>query len=162
MGGSVFGGGVVPLSRDASFHLTPYAGIEYAHAKVDAFTETGSAAALRVDGFDQDSLRVKLGTGVNWMVPTGADFSLRLSLELAYAYELMDAEVELRGRFAGDSSGNGFTARVASLPEHSIQVGPAAEIGFDENTSLRLSYLLEHDLKEQVSHRVNATLRVRF
>ncbi|MDR2429748.1 MAG: autotransporter-associated beta strand repeat-containing protein [Puniceicoccales bacterium] len=160
IGGSLFGGGILSLSRE--FHLTPFAGIEYAHAKVDAFIETGSAAALRVGGFDQDSLRAKLGTGLNWQVPTGADFSLRLSLELAYAYELMDSKVAIRGRFAGDSSGNGFSAKVASLPEHSLQVGPAAEIGFDENTSLRLSYLLEHDLKEQVAHRVNATLRVRF
>ncbi|MDR2982555.1 MAG: autotransporter domain-containing protein, partial [Puniceicoccales bacterium] len=160
-GANVYLGTILPVSKNV--HFTPYVGLEYVRADVDGFTETGTDAALRIDSFTQDSLRAKIGTGVNWIVPTGNDFSLRLALDLAYAYEILDTEADITGRYANDISGaRPFKVNAASTPENSIMAGPIAEFGFDGNKSISLSYSLEYDLEDQYIHHLNATFRMRF
>ena len=159
-GVSAYFGGI--LNLDDRIHLTPFAGFEFVHSRMDGFDESGAEAALRVDSFTQDSLRAKVGMGFNWVVPTDADFTLRVGFEAAYAYELMDSDAEITARFAGDNSGRKFTIQAAATPEHSIQAGPFVEIGLDENMSIRAAYSLEYAFGTQQVHHANATFRWRF
>ncbi|MDR2981222.1 MAG: autotransporter domain-containing protein, partial [Puniceicoccales bacterium] len=159
-GANLYLGTIVPLSQQ--FSLTPYAGIEYVRTDVDAFTEKGTQSALHLDAFTQDSLRAKIGTGINWQVPTGADFSLRVGLNVAFAHELLDDEVDMEARFANDYSGNKYKVSAAASPENLMQLGPMIEFGFDENKSLSLGYTLEYDFEDQTAHHLNATFRMRF
>ncbi|MDR2844731.1 MAG: autotransporter domain-containing protein, partial [Puniceicoccales bacterium] len=155
-GGSVYTGGIVPLSD--TLHLTPYVGFEYVYANVDGVRQT----VVDVSKFDQDSLRVKIGTGLSWLVPTQADFSVRVSFDVSFAHELLDTDAALNARFAGDPTGRKFRVDAAALPENSLQVGPAVEFGFDNNKSVQFGYRLEHDLKNQTTHHLNASFRMRF
>ncbi|MDR2981659.1 MAG: autotransporter-associated beta strand repeat-containing protein [Puniceicoccales bacterium] len=159
-GANIYLGTIVPLSQQ--FSLTPYAGIEYVRTDVDAFTEKGTQSALHLDAFTQDSLRAKIGTGINWQVPTGADFTLRVGLNAAFAHELLDDEVDMEARFANDYSGNKYKVSAVASPENLVQVGPMIEFGFDENKSLTLGYTLEYDFEDQTAHHLNATFRMRF
>ncbi|MDR2429717.1 MAG: autotransporter-associated beta strand repeat-containing protein [Puniceicoccales bacterium] len=159
-GVSAYFGGILKL--DDRVHFTPFAGFEFVHTRMGSFTESGSDSALRVDAFTQDSLRAKVGTGFNWVVPTNADFTLRVGFETAYAYELLDAEAEITARFARDNSGRKFTIQAAAIPEHTIQAGPFVELGLEANMSVRAAYSLEYAFGAQTSHHVNATFRWRF
>jgi autotransporter-associated beta strand protein len=159
-GANLYLGTIVPLSKQ--FSLTPYAGIEYVRTDVDAFTEKGTQSALHLDSFTQDSLRAKIGTGINWQVPTEANFTLRVGLSAAYAYELLDDEVDMEARFANDYSGNKYKVSAAASPENLMQIGPVIEFGFDENKSLTLGYTFEYDFEDQTAHHLNATFRMRF
>jgi outer membrane autotransporter protein len=168
--GHDFGAGVFLSSSvgvTESVSLTPYGGFEYDYARVDAFTEkaghgASDALALRVDSFDQESLRFKIGTGLNWLLPVQQLRTLRLGMDLAYAYEFLETDVELGGRFALDSSGRSFRVEVPAQSRHIIQVGPTVDIGFTDRMNLQFGYRFESNFEHQTSHHINATFRVRF
>jgi uncharacterized protein with beta-barrel porin domain len=163
LGGAIYGGGVLPLTK--ALHFTPYLGLEYAYAEVDDFSERGgsNAAALRVNGFEQSSLRLKVGTGLSWLLPSKLTRTLRLSLDVSYARELLDSDVDITARFARDNrAGTGFSVRAPSTPENSVQIGPSVEFGFTDRMTLQFSYRLEHDLKKESAHHLNAAFRMRF
>jgi autotransporter-associated beta strand protein len=161
-GASALFGGVISFSDDASFYITPYTGLEYAYAHVDAFTETDSAAALQVDGFKQESLRYKLGAGLSWFQRSNLFASVRWSLNLSYAYEFLGNDLTLNSRFAADTSGRSFRARTASYGEHVIQAGPSVDVAFTERVSVQIGYQFETDMESQSGHHFNATFRMRF
>ncbi|MDR1498593.1 MAG: autotransporter-associated beta strand repeat-containing protein [Puniceicoccales bacterium] len=146
----------------SSFHITPYTGFEYTYAHVESFTETGSVAALSVDGFKQESLRYKLGTGISWFQPSDFFASVRWSLNLAYAYELLGNDIALNSRFASDTSGRSFRTQTAAYGEHVVQAGPSLDLALTEHASVQLSYRFESDLDSQTAHNFNASFRLRF
>jgi autotransporter-associated beta strand protein len=150
-----------------SLWFTPRAGLEYVYSDVDDFTETGSAAALAVGGFDQDSLRFKIGTGAVWEAYRDTTFSVRVSLDLEYALEVFDPDAEIDVRFAAARSGAGggtrsYRVSSAALADNSVLIGPGVEIGLGPRASLQFSYRFETDLANQTGHHLNAAFRVRF
>jgi hypothetical protein len=164
-GASVSLGGAFGLSKALS--ITPYGAFEYEAARVNAFTETGKSgfandAALHLDAFKQESLRAKIGTGVNWLVPVQQLRTFRLNLDVAYAYELLDTELDINGRFAADASGRAFKLLVPEQSRHILQLGPSVDIGFNDHVNFQLGYRFESNFEHQLSHHVNATFRVRF
>jgi autotransporter-associated beta strand protein len=164
-GATASAGGVFTLPG-LPVHVTPYAGLEYAIASVDGFTEraTGAAndAALRIEQFEHDSLRAKLGFGVSWIVPTYADFNLRLGFNAAYHRELLDTKVPMRGAFAADHSGARFKVDAPGIFQDFVQAGPTVDVDFLENMSFRANYNYGTDLRGGETHSVNATFTVRF
>ena len=160
LGGNAYVGGVFAF-KSSAFAMTPYAGLEYAYAQVDGFTEKGSIAAMRVDGFSQDSLRARLGVGFNWTMYQEGSSMIRFSFDLAYARELLDLETGISARFAGDSTGR-FKLAAATLTRDSVQAGPSVDVGIDETKSLNFSYRYETDFGNQSAHHLNASFRMRF
>jgi outer membrane autotransporter protein len=160
-GASALFGGVISFDKSA-FYITPYTGLEYAYAHVEAFSETGSAAALYVDGFKQESLRYKLGTGLSLFQPSDLFASVRWSLNLSYAYEFLGNDLTLHSRFAADTSGRSFRARTAAYGAHVIQAGPSVDVALTERMSVQIGYQFETDMDSQSGHHFNATFRMRF
>ena len=158
--GSAFG-----LTKGLS--LTPYVEAEYNSTHVNAFTEKAghgytNAAALHLDRFSQESLRAKIGTGINWLVPVRQLRTFRVSLDVAYAYELLDTDLDLDGRFATDFSGRSFSISVPEQSRHILQLGPTVDVGLTERMNFQLGYRFESNFEHQTSHHLNATFRVRF
>jgi autotransporter-associated beta strand protein len=176
-GASVLLGGAVGIAKDLVY-ATPYAGFEYDYARVDGFTEKGgtfdaagnggagawlnNGSALAVGGFNQESLRFKVGTGVSWFVPVKLVRTVRASLDFAYAYEFLDTETAITGRFATDYSGRGFRVAAPALSRHTAQIAPSVDIGFTEKLNLQFGYRFESDFDHQTSHHISATFRLRF
>ena len=153
----------VPNGSDRPrFHLTPYAGVEYAIATVDSFTESGHDAALKLYSFNQDSLRAKIGTGFNWQVPTYADFALRIGIGVSYTRELLDTEASIRARLAADSSGNSFRTNAPATAQDFVQIGPVVDVDFLDNMTFQFNYQFGSDLRRQQVHQINAAFRIRF
>ncbi|MDR2513523.1 MAG: autotransporter-associated beta strand repeat-containing protein [Puniceicoccales bacterium] len=167
LGASAYVTGIIPLPGEmAKFvHFTPYAGLEFVSASVDSFTETSSeqsTSALAVDSFTQNSLRAKIGTSLNWVIPTNAGIAWRLGLEAAYAHELLDAKVDLKARFANDTSREKFKAVAAATAEQSLLIGPSVELTIGEYQSVQFGYTLEYSFGDQTIHHINASYRIRF
>jgi outer membrane autotransporter protein len=150
------------LSVNEWIHFTPYAGFEFVHTTVDAYTEDGSIAALRVQEVTQDSLLLKIGTGLNWVKPLSKKVVARFTFDAALAVEMLDSDARITAAFANDNSGNRFRFEAPARPERTLQVGPAVELSIGYNQSLSLGYTYEADFNNYTNHHVNATYRLRF
>jgi autotransporter-associated beta strand protein len=160
LGVAAYVGTIIPVTQRV--HFTPFAGFEYVHASVDAFTETGSLAALSLQEITQNSLQVKFGTNLNWVSQLSNFVVMRLALEVAYAVQLVDSETGITGQFANDTTRNRFNVDAPATPERSLQVGPAVEFSLGTNHSLRFNYTYEADFGAHTVHHLNATYRIRF
>jgi len=160
---------------------TPYFGVEYSYATVDGFSadstkligshiEDGervndygrSGFDLRTSSFSRDSLRFKVGGGLNWQPRTTLAAKLRLTLDAAYFYEVLDHDARIRGRFVNETADDSFTVRSRVLSEHTVQIGPSVEIGLNRWATLQFGYRLEADFDKQFGHHFNASFRARF
>lgn len=144
------------------FALTPFVGIEYVHSEADAFSESGSGLALRVTELKQDSLLLRIGTGVNWIKPLAGDVAMRATLTAAFAAELGDDSARLTGRFDSDHSGNSFRYSPRATPEHTFQVSPSIEFSVGFSQTFSLGYTLDTDFNAYTSHGLSASYRLRF
>ena len=150
-------GTLVVLTKD--LHLTPYVGIAYTHHEFDGFTEKNNAAALKVDSWSQDSLRAKIGTGLNYFVPF-EDWKLRFGLDINYAQELLDTDSDLDARFA--SGGSKFRTTANALPDGAIGVTPSLGIQITEYVSADIGYTYEVGTDSRSYQSVNFAVRTRF
>ncbi|MDR2512518.1 MAG: autotransporter domain-containing protein [Puniceicoccales bacterium] len=167
-GAAVYMGGALPLTRTSSLNLTPYVGLEYVHVATDRFTEHGTdglspgvGAAYVVDSFAQDSLRAKIGTALTWVGAKGGSFDTRLSLNFAYARELLDTDVGIGARFARATHGNSFKVDARATPADVLQIGPSAEFARGD-ASISFGYNFETSFDGETAHQLNATFRLRF
>jgi len=170
-GGSLFGG--FALSFNNRVHLTPYAGLEYVSAHIEKFssplyaaTGVGAGGETVVIGWDydsitQDSLRGRVGFGLNWRVPTRSSWLLRLGFDASYTHELLDRKAPVRARLTGDT-GSGFRMNAPSTALETMQLGPVVDIDFGDNWTFRAAYTFEYDFNRQTAHHFNAAFRVRF
>ncbi|MDR3227822.1 MAG: autotransporter-associated beta strand repeat-containing protein [Puniceicoccales bacterium] len=154
-------GFVAAVNKDVPLSFTPYVGLDYASAHVDAFTEAGSDTALHLDAFTQDSLRFNVGTGASWTLNTKLFASARFALNAAYTYELLDTDVEMTARLASDNV-RSFKANVPALPRQTVRVAPVLDLGLTADTSLQLSYQFETGFNSTFVHSFNAVFRLRF
>ena len=94
---------------DGGFSVTPLAGLDYRHASIDGYQESGASPYnLAVDDNDVDSLTSSLGFAI------GGDFDLggmKLSPELraAWQHEFLDSEEDITASFVA-APGSSFTA----------------------------------------------------
>ncbi|MDR3229220.1 MAG: autotransporter domain-containing protein [Puniceicoccales bacterium] len=149
-------------------NLNPYINFEYNHYGFDAFTETGSASRLKVYGYDFDSFRTKVGTGIMWLADGNGrgfwgnmDSSLRLNLDISFTSEILDGDSEISSRF--EVLGTGKTKVSAkSLPDELIQIAPSITYTFDASKSVFLGYRYETSFAGAVYHNFNVGFRWRF
>jgi outer membrane autotransporter protein len=160
--GGFFSMGTV-LTWSKELHLTPRVGLEYNHFEIYSANETGSDSSLHVGAFSHDSLRARVGTGINWFIfSRGYDKALwKLSVDFTYAHELLDIEDTLTSRFVNiaDSSSDIYSR---SLIRDSIQIAPSIAWNLDEQTSIFATYRFEWGFEGEQSHNINAGVRFRF
>jgi outer membrane autotransporter protein len=158
VGANVFTGTIVVLRED--LHLTPFAGLSYAHHEFSGFTEKGgNGSALKVDGWSNDSLRASVGTGLGWWLPAG-DWKWKLGVDVAYNHELLDDESDIDAAFV--SGGSKFSTAAAALPADSLSVGPNAALHFDENNALSAGVNFEYGFDGRTYTGFNVAFRRRF
>ena len=150
------------LSPAKGISFSPYVGTEYNHYEVFGFTERGSNSALKVDAFDLDSWRVKVGTSFSVAYEFNYDQEIRFNLDVSYVHELMDTDSHLTSYFV--QAGGGSASKVASkaLAKDLVRIGPSASLHLNEALSLFTSYHVELGFDGELYHNVNAGVRLRF
>ena len=98
------------------FTVTPFAGIGYAHADTDSFTESGAGAFdLSVDDADAESLTSTLGVDFSARLKMSWEVVLIPELRLGWEHEYLDDQQSVGMHFAGmpASSYNVLSSEVA-------------------------------------------------
>ena len=93
--------GVGAVLRAGAFVIEPRFGLDYDHNHQDAFSEHGSAAALRVGSDDRDALRSNLGARAHaiWNFASGS--AIMPEISPAWAHDFLDPAVAIRQSFLG-------------------------------------------------------------
>jgi outer membrane autotransporter protein len=154
------------LSENARHRLAlhPWLGVEFAHARADAFVERSGGAyagAYRLDSQTQDSLLLRVGATLEYQTRV-ASKPLRLALTLSYGRELLDSEVDLRASFLGYSQNTRFEQTAATTPEDILQITPQVEFQFTRALSVQLSYTFDSDFADRTAHHLSAGVNWRF
>jgi autotransporter-associated beta strand protein len=155
-GASLYAGATQSLVSTLS--AEPFAGVDFVHAEVNSFTESGQAA-LTSNWFEQNSLRLRAGATLVW---EPSKSPARLMLTLAYAREMADENVSLRSRFAAFPEMNKFGVSAPSISGDSLQIAPAAEFAIGNEATFSVGYSFSTDFRDSTAHGFNATFRVRF
>jgi uncharacterized protein with beta-barrel porin domain len=103
-------------------------------------------------------LRAKIGASFGWRIAR----DLRISLNAAYARELLDSETDIEAGFVQYPGVGKFKVTAPSTPENILEVGPALEYRLSQNAVLSLGYNFVTDLEDQTAHRLNAAFQWRF
>ncbi|MDR1817207.1 MAG: autotransporter domain-containing protein [Puniceicoccales bacterium] len=163
-----FGRAGILFALSPEFFVTPYVGLEYTHYDVSGFSESGSLGAtgtgLRVDGFAHNSLRGSVGAGFTSLLGRDPrDPQVKLTLDIGFSAEILDADADLTSTFADDPFGMTRTkvsARVTQ--ENSFWVAPSMVIPLSAQASVFAGYRWEYGFDGGEVHSVNAGVRFRF
>ena len=85
----------------ANVSVTPYAALDYVHANIDAFNETGGFGALSVNGADGNSFATTLGARATTRINWGEHAVLVPELRLGWSHEFLDASQTLIASLVG-------------------------------------------------------------
>ncbi|MDR0535951.1 MAG: autotransporter domain-containing protein [Puniceicoccales bacterium] len=156
------------LHKDADnanrFDLTPAIGLEYNHYDISSAHETGSLSNLNVTGFKQDSLRLKIGTGLNWFIfntAYAAESSWKVGLDVRFTSEILGTETKLTSSFATAGGGRSRTT-LDTLPAQTAQISPSLTWNIDARSSVFGSYQFEYGFEGQQYHSLSLGFRHRF
>ena len=153
---------VFPLmTQEMKLHAVPYVGVEYGHYVVNAFEEAGSVSRLGVEKFGYDTLRAKIGSGLNWEVEGDWEWQWRVGLNAAFAQELLDVESEVDAAFA-QAGGGKFRVKTRVQTRSSVQIGPSVSVNLNDRTSVYANYRLEVGFDGATYNNINLGFRTRF
>ncbi|MDR1497235.1 MAG: autotransporter domain-containing protein [Puniceicoccales bacterium] len=139
--------------------FSPFAGVEFTHASTGSLTEDGGEAngALSIDAISQNSLRVRVGGAVRWRFLPDA----HLSLNLAYARELLGTDTEIKARFTAAGLPK-FRVNAPALAENAIEAGPSLDVKLSDATAISAGYFFESNFADRTAHHFNASFQWRF
>lgn len=132
-----------PIKLDAMTTLTPIAGLTYSRMTQDAYTETGSVAALYVNSSGTSSLKSDLGAKLERTFKTSyGEFTP--SAQLSWRHEYRDTSVQSVANFAADTSGaTSFTTQGAAANTNTGVLVLGATLARSQNLILAAHYTLE-------------------
>ena len=132
-----------PIKLDAMTTLTPIAGLTYSRMTQDAYTETGSVAALRVNSAGTSSLKSDLGAKLERAFKTSYG-EITPSAQLSWRHEYRDTSVQSVANFAADTSGaTSFTTQGAPANTNTGVLVLGATLARSQNLTLAARYTLE-------------------
>ncbi|MFJ3044566.1 autotransporter domain-containing protein [Herbaspirillum chlorophenolicum] len=132
-----------PINLDAMTTLTPIAGLTYSRMTQDAYTETGSVAALRVNSASTSSVKSDLGAKLERTFKT-AYGEITPSVQLSWRHEYRDTSVQSVANFAADTSGaTSFTTQGAAANPNTGVLVLGATLARSQNLTLAARYTLE-------------------
>ena len=108
---------------------------------------------------DRDSLRARIGTGLNYFMPFES-WKLRFGLDVNYAQELLDTDSDIDARFTAGGPRFGTTAN--ALPDGAIGITPSLGVQITEYVSASVGYTYEVGLDARSYQSLNFALRTRF
>lgn len=132
-----------PIQLDTTTTLTPIAGLTYSRLSQDAYTETGSAAALRVNAGSTSSVKSDLGAKLERSFNTSYG-EITPSAQLSWRHEYRDTSVQSVANFAADTSGaTSFTTQGAAAKTNTGVLVFGAAVARSRNLTLAARYTLE-------------------
>jgi len=132
-----------PIKLDAMTTLTPIAGLTYSRMTQDAYTETGSVAALRVNSAGTSSLKSDLGAKLERAFKTSYG-EITPSAQLSWRHEYRDTSVQSVANFEADTSGaTSFTTQGVAANTNTGVLVLGATLARSQNLTLAARYTLE-------------------
>ncbi|MGV8831758.1 MAG: autotransporter domain-containing protein [Devosia sp.] len=140
--------------------LAPFAGLAIVQSNTDGFTETGGAAALKVDGTTQTSSVSTVGVRINGQVgATGMASKLAYNGTLAWRHQFGAGAPSVTSSFA--SGGPGFTVAGVPIDQDTLMIEAGLTYSASSTTDLAVAYGGEFGTSTQ-HHNVNARLSNKF
>ncbi|EJL83657.1 outer membrane autotransporter barrel domain-containing protein [Herbaspirillum sp. CF444] len=132
-----------PIRLDAMTTLTPIAGLTYSRLRQDAYTETGSVAALHVNSSSTSSVKSDLGAKLERSFKTSYG-EVTPSVQLSWRHEYRDTSVQSVANFAADASGaTSFTTQGAAANKNTGVLVLGATLARSRNLTLAARYTME-------------------
>lgn len=133
--------------------ISPLVGYVYGKTTTDAFTETGSDAALAVSAFDSNSSRGLAGLSFGWQASPGLKLTLLATMEREY-----DRDDDVSATF----SGSAFNASDRVSDRTISNLGAGAVIRVSQGATLSLAAEFRDSGESHEDIRCNASLNWRF
>ncbi|MBJ6131847.1 autotransporter domain-containing protein [Ochrobactrum sp. Q0168] len=137
--------------------LEPFAGISYAYAKTNSFTESAAVTALSGSGANSDLLSNYLGIRLSNNYALSETNSLNTKLALGWQHNSAD-QPETTLRF---SDGPGFMVEGLPLDKNMFYAQAGLDLNLAHNTSLGVHYRGQFANKAQ-DHAIRVNLAVNF
>ena len=132
-----------PINLNATTTLTPIAGLTYSRMTQDAYTETGSVAALRVNSASTSSVKSDLGAKLERTLKTSYG-EITPSVQLSWRHEYRDTSIQSVANFAADTSGaTSFTTQGAATNRNTGVLVLGTTLARSQNLTLAARYTLE-------------------
>jgi outer membrane autotransporter protein len=143
----------------AGFTVTPYAALDYVHASIDAFNETGGFG-LSVNGADGNSFATTLGARASTRISWGDHAVLVPEVRVGWSHEFRDASQTISASVIG-ISGSTFSQTGINFGRDSAIVGAGLSMELSPDAKVFVDYdgRLSQRFQE---HAISGGLRVRF
>ncbi|MFT3735393.1 MAG: autotransporter domain-containing protein [Rhodocyclaceae bacterium] len=150
-----------PVKLDDTTTLTPITGLTYSYLRQNAYTETGSVAALHVNATNTNSLKSSLGAKLERSLKTSYG-EITPQAQLIWRHEFCDTDVQTVANFAADGNGaTSFTTRGSTGAADTGVLVLGATLARSQNLSLAAHYTLEA-ASGYSSHTADLRLRYQF
>ncbi|NBV49005.1 MAG: autotransporter outer membrane beta-barrel domain-containing protein [Verrucomicrobia bacterium] len=152
------GSALARLSFSKLGAFTPFVGLHYASAKMDAFVESGSGANLRVAESSQSNTFAEAGLG--YALPLNE--MLSLTVNVAYEHNLGSTGNQLNAAFADASAPTSFTVRTYGAGQDIFRGGIGLQANLGQGRSAGLSYDVHSGDELKSAHQIKANYTFRF
>ena len=141
-------------------NVTPYAALDYVHAHIDGFSETGGFGALSVNSADGNSFATTLGVRLTSRIALANYGTLTPELRLGWSHEFLDASQSIAAALVG-VAGSNFSATGIAFGRDAALVGAGISMELSPDAKVFVDYdgRLASRLQE---HSVSGGLKVRF
>src|SRR4029078_2088983 len=139
-----------------SVTISPELSINYVHIDQEGYTEHGSAAPLKVNSADRDSLILSIGGKANFHIQNTAS----LTAHLEVGVETLDDTTDISSTFAGNS-GPSFTTQRSDQGGAIVTTGIG--VNFMQDQPLNISINYDATIRDQYDDQaISATLRYKW
>jgi outer membrane autotransporter protein len=148
--------------QNGPWSFGPQAVVQYECASVDAFTETGSMAPLRIDSHSEDALYTQLGMTVRYRgnIPGTWTF-VTPEASLAWRHDYLDSSIPVTAQLAS-GDGNSFTVHGPELGTDSVVGSVGVNFQWVPSFSTYLYYVGQLGRTGYEAHNINAGARIGF
>lgn len=132
-----------PLALAKNLTLTPLASLSLSRLKLDGYTETGSGAALAVQGSGVNAVRSGLGARIEQSTQTSLG-ELTPFAQLVWSHQYNDSRMSTTASFVADSTGvTSFTTQGAAPTKNVAELSLGANLLKSNDLTLSARYDLQ-------------------
>ena len=140
--------------------VTPYVALDYVHAHIDAFDETGGFGALSVNGADGNSFATTFGARATTRISWGDHAVLVPEVRVGWSHEFGDASQTLSASLTG-VPGSTFSATGINFGRDVALIGAGLTMELSPDAKVFVDY--DGKLSQRFQeHSVSGGLRIRF
>ena len=120
-------------------NVTPYAALDYVHAHIDGFSETGGFGALSVNSADGNSFATTLGVRLTSHIALANYGTLTPELRLGWSHEFLDASQTLGASLVA-VPGSSFSATGIAFGRDAALVGAGLSMELSPDAKVFVDY----------------------